>query len=65
MFSCRNSVQKQQSPDATGELGTENEDRIKMQETKMCTLLHRCMQGQFAHKGNGEKVDFSEAGLRD
>lgn len=31
-------MQKQQSPDGTGELGRENEDGIKMQETKMCTL---------------------------
>lgn len=33
----RNSVQVQ-SPDGIGELGRENEDGIKMQETKMCTL---------------------------
>lgn len=52
MFSRRNLVQKQQSPDGTRELGRENEDGIKMQETEMCTLLHRCMQGQFAPKGN-------------
>lgn len=32
------SVQNQQSPAGTGELGRENEDEMKMQETKMCTL---------------------------
>lgn len=34
----KNSVQNQQSPAGTGELGRENEDEMKMQETKMCTL---------------------------
>lgn len=44
------------SPDGTGKVGRENEDRINMQKTKMYTLqvalLHRYMQGQFAPKGN-------------
>lgn len=29
---------KTKSPDGTGKIGRENEDGIKMQETKMCTL---------------------------